>query len=144
MPKLGGVWLVVRLSFQLTRDATRTRRISMVNSVSMKAQCPGEGEEHVALLVDLRRFGLLRRWDDLLDEGVVAVFGVASGEAELLALFFHAGRFTPDRAATWLAERGFKPLLFVPNSGKAVIQQLDGIQSVTNLVEVRAAEDSQD
>jgi hypothetical protein len=92
----------------------------------------GSGEEHVALLVDLRRFGLLRRWDDLLDEGVAAVFGLPTGEAELLAavfglptgeaellaLSFHAGRFTPARAATWLAERGFKPLLFVPNSGE--------------------------
>ncbi len=31
---------------------------------------------------------------------------------------FHPGKFTPARAATWLAERGFKPLLFVPNSGR--------------------------
>jgi hypothetical protein len=103
----------------------------MVNSVSIMAQGPGEGsltipvllsdlgsgEEHVARLVDLRRFGLVRRRDDLLDEGVAAVFGLAIGEAELLALSFHAGKFTPARAATWLAERGFKPLLFVPNSG---------------------------
>jgi hypothetical protein len=99
----------------------------MANSVSMMAQCPGESEEHVALLMDLRRFGLFRRWDDLLDEGVVAVFGVASGEAELLALFFHSGKFTPDRATTWLAERGFKPLLFVPNSGKLAAAHFDDL-----------------
>jgi hypothetical protein len=104
----------------------------MNDSASIMAQCPGEssltipvpvsdlgyGEEHVALLVDLRRFGLLRRWDDLLDEGVAAVFGLASGEAELQALSFHAGKFTPVKAETWLAKRGLKPRLFVPNSGR--------------------------
>ncbi len=78
----------------------------------------GSGEEHVARLVDLRRrFGLLRRWDDLLDEGVAAVFGITGGEAELVGLCFHAGTFTPAEAATWLVGRGFTPLLFVPNSG---------------------------
>ena len=104
----------------------------MDNSASIMAQGPGEsslaipvqlahlgsGEEHVALLVDLRRFGLLRRWDDLLDEGVAAVFGITGGEAELVGLCFHAGKFTPAEAATWLAGRGFKPLLFVPNAGE--------------------------
>jgi len=45
--------------------------------------------------VDLLRFGLLRRWDDLFDEGVVGVFGIMSGEAELVGLCFHAGKFTP-------------------------------------------------
>ena len=77
----------------------------------------GSGEEHVALLVDLRRFGLLRRWDDLLDEDVAAIFGLASGEAELLALSFHAGKFTSDRAVSWLAGRGFKPRSAVSDSG---------------------------
>jgi hypothetical protein len=102
----------------------------MVNFVSIRTQRPGEsnltipfllsdlgsGEEHIAQLANPSRFGLFRRWDGLLDEGVAAVFGLASGEAELLALSFHAGMFTPHRAATWLAERGFKPLIFVPNS----------------------------
>ncbi len=78
----------------------------------------GSGEEHVARLVDLRRFGLLQRWDDLLDEGVAAVFCITDGEAELVGLCFHAGTFTPAEAATWLAGRGFKPLLFVPNAGE--------------------------
>lgn len=72
------------------------------------------GEEHVARLVDLRTFGLLRRWDDLLDEGVAAVFGITDGVAELVCLCIHAGKFTPAESATWLAGRGFKPLLFVP------------------------------
>jgi hypothetical protein len=111
----------------------------MVNSASIMAQDPGEnrlarlallahlgsGEEHVALLVDLRRFGLLRRWDHLLDEDVAAIFGLASGEAELLALSFHAGKFTPDTAASWLAERDFKPFLFVPNSDRLVAADFD-------------------
>ena len=101
----------------------------MDNAASIMAQGPGEssltipvplvhlgpGEEHVAQLMDLRRFGLLRRWDDLLDEGVAALFGITGGEAELVGLCFHAGTFTPAEAATWLAGRGFKPLLFVPN-----------------------------
>jgi hypothetical protein len=109
------------------------------NSISIMAQGPGEsglhipvrpahlgsGEEHFALLVDLPRFGLLRRWDDLLDEGVAAVFGLASGEAELMALSFHGGKFTPARAGTWIAERGFTPLLFVPNSGRLAAADFD-------------------
>jgi hypothetical protein len=102
----------------------------MVNAVSTLAQRPdestfaiqdnvshlGSGEEHIALLVNLHSFGLLRRWDHLLDESVAAVFGLASREAELLALSFHADKFSPDSAATWLAERGFKPMFFVPTS----------------------------
>jgi hypothetical protein len=114
-------------------------RMPMDNSASIMAQGPGEssraipvqlaplgsGEEHVARLVDLRRFGLLRRWHDLLDEGVAAVFGITSGEAELVGLCFHAGKFTPARAATWLAERGFKPLRFVPNSGSLAAADFD-------------------
>jgi hypothetical protein len=101
----------------------------MDNSLSLMAQGPGNGsfvipvhlahlgsgEEHVARLVDLRRFGLFRRWDDLLDEGVAAVFGIMDGEAELVSLCFHASEFTPGNAATWLGDRGFKPLLFVPH-----------------------------
>jgi hypothetical protein len=48
---------------------------------------------------------------------VAALFGLASGEADLVGLCFDAGRFTPARAARWLAGRGFLPLLFVPNAG---------------------------
>jgi hypothetical protein len=87
----------------------------MDNSVSISGFCDlGSVEEHVAVLLDLQKFGLFRRWDDLLDEGVAAIFGVASGKAELLALCFHAGKFTRARSATWLAHRRFKPLRFVP------------------------------
>lgn len=111
----------------------------MVNSYSITAIDPGEKnlsalvrltflgpeEEHVALLVDPGRFPLLRRWDEVFDEGVAAVFDLASGEAELLALSFHAGKFTPARAATWLAKRVLKPLLFFPNSGRLTFPDLD-------------------
>jgi hypothetical protein len=111
----------------------------MDDSASIRAQGPGEsglalpvqlahlgpGGEHVARLADPRRFGLLRRRDDLLDEGVAAVFGITGGEAELVGLCFHAGKFTPAGAATWLAGRGFTPLLFVPNSGRLVAADFD-------------------
>jgi hypothetical protein len=97
----------------------------MDNPASIIAQCPGESRltqlgldgEHVALLELPGGFDRLRRRDDLLDEGVAAVFGLAGGEAELRGLCFHAEKFTPAEAATWLAERGFVPLLLVPNSG---------------------------
>lgn len=75
-------------------------------------------EEHVALLENPGNFDLLRRKGDLLDEGVAAVFGLANADAELLALCFHAEKFTPAEAAQWLAGRGFAPLIFVPNSGR--------------------------
>lgn len=82
----------------------------MDNSASIIAQYPGESsltmpellfdlsraEEHVARLMDLRTFGLIRRWDDLLDTGVAAVFGITGGEAELVGRYFHAGKITPD------------------------------------------------
>jgi hypothetical protein len=84
-------------------------------SVPVQVAHLGPREEHVAQLVDLRRFGLLPHCDNLLDECVAAVFGLASGEAVLLALSFHAKKFTPARAATWLGERGFRPLHFVTN-----------------------------
>ena len=77
----------------------------------------GPEEEPVALLVNPHTFSSLERWDNLLDDGVSAIFDLASGEARLLALSFHAGKFTPGGAATWLAERVLKPLLFLPTSG---------------------------
>ncbi|HKB35203.1 MAG TPA: hypothetical protein VKD72_02035 [Gemmataceae bacterium] len=75
------------------------------------------GEEHFALLAVPARSNPLRRKDDLLDDGVAAVFGLAGGEAGLVGLCFDAGRFTPGQAARWLAGRGFAPLLLVPNAG---------------------------
>lgn len=77
----------------------------------------GSGEEHVAALADFGVLGPLRRWDDLLDEGVAAVFGIKGGVAHLVCLCFHGGRFTPAEAAAWLAERDLKPLSFVSYSG---------------------------
>jgi hypothetical protein len=77
----------------------------------------GSGDEHVAVLLDPGRCGLLRRWDDLFDDGVAAVFDLAGVEAELVALCFHAGRFSAAEAATWLAGRGLKPLLLRTQAG---------------------------
>jgi hypothetical protein len=74
-------------------------------------------EEHVALLALPARSDLLCRKDDLIDDGVAAIFGLAGGQAELLGLCFEAGRFTPAEAALWLARRGFAPLLLVPDAG---------------------------
>jgi hypothetical protein len=74
-------------------------------------------EEHVALLAKPRTFQRLRRRDDLLDEGVDALFGLVGAEAELLGLCFHAGKFTSVEAVKWLAERRFRPLLFIPHTG---------------------------
>jgi hypothetical protein len=86
-------------------------------SILVDLACVGLDEEHVALLVESRRFGLFRRKDDLLAEGVAAVFGITGGEAVLLALAFHGKRFTPAEAANWLVERGFTPLRFIPITG---------------------------
>lgn len=104
----------------------------MDNSASLTAQGPdensltisyllsalGPGGEHVAWLGCLSGLELLRRRDGLFDEGVAAVFGVAGGEAELVCLCFHGEEFTPADAKAWLAERGFRPLLIIPNSGR--------------------------
>jgi len=75
-------------------------------------------DEHVALLGNPEGFDRLLRKDDLLDEGVAAVFGHGDAEAELLALCFHARKFTSAQAAQWLAGRGIAPLIFVPDSGR--------------------------
>ena len=77
----------------------------------------GTHKEHVALLANLDEFDLLRRKDDLLDEGVAAVFGVVGAEVELLALCFHVRRFSTAEAAQWLARRGLAPLIFVSYCG---------------------------
>jgi hypothetical protein len=61
--------------------------------------------------------GPLRRKDDLLDDGVAAIFVVADGEADLVGLCFDAERFTPAQAAGWFAGRGLAPLLLVPDPG---------------------------
>jgi len=81
------------------------------NDLAVKGRLPCliSAGEYIALLVDPWGFDLLGRKDDLLDEGVAVVFGVANGEAKLLGLCFHAGQFTAIEAMAWLTERGFPP-----------------------------------
>jgi hypothetical protein len=79
---------------------------------------PASDEEHVALLGKPEEFDRLLRKDDLLDDGVAGIFSLAGAIAELVGLCFHAAQFTSAEAATWLAERGFTPLLFISKSGE--------------------------
>jgi hypothetical protein len=53
--------------------------------------------------------------DDLLDEGVAAVFGLAGEQAAFLSLSFQAEKFTPAQVSAWLAERRFMPPVDGPN-----------------------------
>jgi len=101
-------WESWRASFSSSGDAiSLARLVQLAHLVS--------NDEHVALLVNsAAKFNLLRRKHDLFDDGVAAIFGMAGGEAELVGLCFHAGKFTPAESATWLAGWGFKPLHFVP------------------------------
>jgi hypothetical protein len=95
------------------RNRTLTTALSSIIFASIREDCPGErnlsvlfdlafvvpDDEHVALLVESGSFGLFRRKDDLLDEGVDAVFGITGEKAELLALCFHGEKFTSADAA---------------------------------------------
>jgi hypothetical protein len=71
-------------------------------------------DEYLVVLVNAGRFERLLRKDDLLDDGVAAVFGLDGKEAQLLSLSFHAGKFTPTQVAAWLAERKIIPPAYVP------------------------------
>ena len=66
-------------------------------------------DEYHVMLRSASPFDRLLRKDDLLDEGVAAVFGLAGEQAELISLSFHAKKFTPGQIAAWLAERRFTP-----------------------------------
>jgi hypothetical protein len=70
--------------------------------------------EYLFVLRNATRFDRLVRKDDLLDEGVAALFGLAGDEAELLSLSFQAEKFTPAQVAAWLAERRFTLPVAVP------------------------------
>jgi hypothetical protein len=69
-------------------------------------------EEHAAVLREPHDYDLLRRKDDLLDEGIATVFGIKQGEAELQAIGFDPDQFTPEQAQAWLQERGLQPSRF--------------------------------
>ncbi len=64
-------------------------------------------DEHLVVLANAGQFDRLVRKDDMLDEGVAAVFGLAGDEAELLSLSFQAEKFTPAQVTAWLADRRF-------------------------------------
>ena len=68
--------------------------------------------EHVALMQGPHGYDLLRRKDDLFEEGVATVFGISQGEAELQAFCFDPDRFTAEQAAGWLLQRGLEPEFF--------------------------------
>lgn len=71
-------------------------------------------EEHLVLLAPSVRFERLLRQDDLLDDGVAAVFTLVGGTAELVALAFSATRFSPAEVAAWLTQRRFRRHMVVP------------------------------
>jgi hypothetical protein len=77
----------------------------------------GSGDDHVAVLQEAGGYDVLRRKDDLLDEGVSAVFGIRLGEADLQALCFDTGRFTARQAREWLLNSGLEPRHFLAATG---------------------------
>jgi hypothetical protein len=69
------------------------------------------------LLQEPDGYDLLRRKEDLFDEGIATVFGIKQGEAELQAFCFDRSRFTVKQAQDWLGERGFRPSRFQASGG---------------------------
>jgi CheY-like chemotaxis protein len=96
----------------------------------------------VAELQAADQFRSLLRKDDLLAEGVHAVFGLRDGRAELQGLHFRADRFTPAEAQRWLRERGFRPLSFAAAPGGAAAPPADGRPAPR--LRVLVAEDNHD
>jgi hypothetical protein len=91
---------------------TRRAGEKIIIAMNSNHHCEKTAWEHVAVLQEAGGHDQLRRQDDLLDEGVSAVFGVQAGEADLHALCFDPGRFTAEQARRWLRDRGFEPRLF--------------------------------
>ena len=87
------------------------KRVIMAVTSSTHVDLPPHSwtDEYHVMLRSASRFDRLLRKDDLLDEGVAAVFGLAGEQAELISLSFHAKKFTPAQIAAWLAERRFTP-----------------------------------
>src|SRR5271166_1306301 len=99
--KLAQKWESWRASLSSRSDAIRLAGfVRLAHLVS--------DDEHVAVLEGSPdKFNLLRRKDDLFDDGVAAIFGMLGEEAELLGFCFHAESFTGVGAMKWLAERRF-------------------------------------
>ncbi len=76
--------------------------------------------EHAARLQDPAKYVRFRRENDKFGPGIDAVWGIGrDGQAELQAIRFDAGRFTPEQAKAWLKEHGHEPILFEPAADKA-------------------------
>jgi hypothetical protein len=84
--------------------------MAVTNSSPVDSPPIASTDEYLVVLVNAGLFDRLLRKDDLLDEGVAAVFGVAGERAELLSLSFDAAKFTPIQITAWLVERRFTPL----------------------------------
>ncbi len=83
-------------------------------------------EQHFVLLTRHNGIAPLWRQDDLLDDGVAAIFAFVDDKAELLALGFDATQFSAADVTAWLSERRFRPLLFVPSGGYAQSTPVNG------------------
>lgn len=66
-------------------------------------------DEFLVVLANAGRFDRLLRKDDLLDEGVTAVFRWAGAEAELVGLCFHVGNSALARQRTGLPSGASHP-----------------------------------
>jgi hypothetical protein len=99
----------------LQRARLDDRRADDSSPVSFPLALLVAAGEHIAFLAFPGGSDLLGRKDDLIDDGVAAIFGLAGEEVELLGLCFDARQFTSAQAARWLAGRGFAPLLLLSN-----------------------------
>ena len=67
--------------------------------------------EHAARLLT-PNFERYRRHNDKFGKGIAAIWGIRKGTAYLQAIRFSADIFTPSEAKKWLADHGYKPILF--------------------------------
>ena len=79
----------------------RARRHSPPQAAAALTPLCDLATEHVAVLRPAGHFPVLRRRDDLLDEGVHAVFGLDGDDAALQAVCFRPDLFNPAAACRW-------------------------------------------
>ena len=74
--------------------------------------------DHAARLRDPAKYAGIRRENDKFGKGIHAIWGIRKdGKVELQAIRFSASRFTADEARKWLADHGYRPILFEPATG---------------------------